>query len=289
MRAAPCVAGSTPPSSLLPVSFMSRPTGKCIFCGASGNLTKQHIIPNRLRRLVPRVETDHTQHKMRVDVGGQIGTGGGAAILGPGTIQQHQGHVGNRRWRRVCRTCNEGWIRVAEEAAFPIITPFILGEKEGKMTRKDQDQVALMIAIMTVMADVDDPPTSGITQEERSFLFQERRPHPYWRLFIGRVSSEEWITRMRHQGGKITLYKGSDICALPEYMQVTTLGMGRFFFHALSGPDFWRPSLINYAAKFGIAPIFPAFTEINWASLPVLDTDRMMALSNAMIGGLPTF
>lgn len=243
---------------------MSRPAGLCIFCGAIGNLSKQHVLPDRLKKLVPRVTPVHSQELTHVKKAPS-----GGVLIQP-NYRQREGHLGNKRARRVCVSCNTKWMKTAEEAAFEIAQPLILGQWDSSLTLEAQERLALLAAIITTVADLDDPPTAAISQAERSWIFENKSLPEGWSAFVGRVQSDQWTTRWLHWGLAL-----SDTPPLVEpapcNTQWTTIAMGQLLLQVVS----FRPPLQlhagAHAAKLGLAAIHPTSQNLDLANLPIHD------------------
>lgn len=259
---------------------MSRPIGSCAFCGKPGSLSKQHVLPDRLKKLVPRDKGSHTQMLMRMR------HEPGTVFIEP-QLRERQGHVGTRKLRRVCVRCNTGWMKEAEEAAFLVIEPMILGSW-GRLTHDDQIKIAKIATIIASVADLDDPPMSGISKAERRTIQETEAPLPNWSIMLGRVRAENWSTRWRHHGAM--LGKTTDIGRPRECnAQITSIGMGEVFLQAISLPaDAMVLDGPGYAANLGLACIFPTGQTIEASDLPIHDDASANRISDAIFHHMMT-
>jgi hypothetical protein len=92
---------------------------RCVFCGAiDQKMSKEHVWPEWLGNLLPpgRAETGHTYSFEDAEQGEYRRLTG---------MRPHDVRV-----RDVCEPCNTGWMHRAEEAARPVITGMIRGERE---------------------------------------------------------------------------------------------------------------------------------------------------------------
>src|SRR3982074_3142447 len=99
---------------------MSKPAGKCVFCGDTG-LTHGHICPRWLQRILPSNATHHEQ------IVGEMHTFTPQVAGPPFRRQVHQGRVGSRKPRNTCKECNRGWMSRIEDAARNATISMILG------------------------------------------------------------------------------------------------------------------------------------------------------------------
>lgn len=169
---------------------------RCIFCRRPGGLTKQHILPDRLRRLIPRTKDHHLQRLVQTTVRT------GAPAVATDSVRKLNGDTGTRKLRRVCTSCNTGWMRHAEEAAFQVAEPPIL-DRPAVLDRPAQAKLALMACIIAAVADYDDWPMSAVTADDRQHIMQFRSPPDLWRVTIGRTHAPEWRTRWKHVAYRI--------------------------------------------------------------------------------------
>src|SRR5664279_2981044 len=84
----------------------------CVFCGASGTMTKEHVLPDWLER---------------------IGLTGQPAAAGSGWLNRSSEYRQTSRpfqttVKAVCATCNNGWMNQLEQIAGRVLAPIIRGE-----------------------------------------------------------------------------------------------------------------------------------------------------------------
>jgi hypothetical protein len=248
--------------------------GKCIFCGQAGSLTKQHIFPDRLKGLIAR-DADHHFSAPIIIVPGD----NDSIFVHPQTPKKRNGSIGTRRPRIVCKSCNGGWMRIAEEAAFDVITPLILGDT-SVLSQEALEKVALFSGIIFSMADTDHPPTSAVSFEERNFVFRNRRLPQNWFVFMARTNSDYWRIRFYHIGAKAGPV-GSSFGRARCNFHVCTIGMGALLLHAVSGPnDAWISDPKRYAELHKIARVSPNADSCDMADIPILDESEILELAN---------
>lgn len=239
-----------------------RAPGKCIFCQVTGNLSKQHILPNRIRHLIPRVGTMHS------GIQTYYSHGPNTLAVAP-KITTRNGAFGTRQLRVVCKPCNEGWMRIAEEEAIGILHPLILGNSRI-LSQEDCEKIELFCSIIFTMVDLDDPKMSGVSQSERSYIYNNRKAPDSWTLMIGRVDADDWTLRFRHHGLG-TAVRGHPLPATPN-AQVCTIGIGHLLLHCAS---FSRNAFLNsselYSASCRMSLIKPFRSELNSREFPSLD------------------
>lgn len=148
---------------------------RCIFCGSSAPLTREHIISRRYHRVIPR--TTNTHKRLRsVD-----------------ELDRFTFHVGMRShdpidWqvRCVCgENCNNGWMRELEDKVEPQISSLI----ESKPVRLSPEQlsaIAVWGAMKSIVAEYEDPVAASVHHTHRKMLFRKQTlPTDSWAVWVG--------------------------------------------------------------------------------------------------------
>lgn len=249
--------------------------GRCIFCQKPGNLSKQHVLPDRIKKLVPREGTSHD---------GRHTFSEGIAPFAPMRTEpiRRQGAFGTRKHRIVCKTCNEGWMNTAETAAFDVISPLIQGAVFASIGPDEARKIALLAAIIFPMLARDHLSTDAINQEERSFIFEKQEPPAKWFVFCGKIESHRWRLRTRHHA--FTLLNKSPVSRNePKNAQVSTVGVGKFLLHCVSAQTLeviTKPAF--YAERLGLLAVHPHGGEtIHWTAMPALSDAQIERIADA--------
>jgi hypothetical protein len=161
---------------------------RCVFCGGTSSLTREHVLPNWLS---------------------QIGLDLTPSVHHSGPLN----HV-PRQWsskpftttvKMVCVTCNGGWLSALENAARPVLAPLIRG---GSRRLPDDDQ-ALVAAWTCKTALVSQLLSSeearrggqGLPSSEYVALYEQRElmePLPFSQYWIGSYAGDRgasiWVT-----------------------------------------------------------------------------------------------
>jgi len=200
--------------------------GKCVFC-SNGSLSKQHMWPDWIKKILPRIETSHSQYLTRFSM-----HTGNAVLLQP-EFQQHRGNIGARKIRNVCRTCNSGWMSRIEEKAKPTLTKLILGE-DIELTITDQILVSTWATLMAIIAEYTDISTLSISENDRQWIMNNSKPPHEWKIWLGRYSGNEWKIRYRHHGLAAVQLPFLGNRNVPCNTQTTTIVAGNMFMHMQS-------------------------------------------------------
>lgn len=237
----------------------------CIFCqDANGTLSRQHILPDRIGNVLPRIETSHFRAPL------QIAVAPASVAFKPSLPKKVNGHLGARKLLLVCKSCNEGWIEAAEHAAFEYIDPLMLGQSI-KLNQQAQADVSLTLAIMAVMMDREKFSTRSIPDADASHLFCKREVPPHWQLFVGRQNDPSWNYRWRHQGG---------LGMRPDHSTagcfVITIGLGALVAQIIGSND--RGEVVDawhFSLSLGLRPLHPYRRDIDFSLLSTLDERAM--------------
>jgi len=249
---------------------MSKPAGKCLFCG-KGGLTKGHIWPDWFNDILPKTASHH-----------QIETGKfytfEPTVPGPDySIETKQGHARTRKPRNTCTRCNSGWMSIIENVAKPYAVPLILNRSVilnsfGRFT------VASLLVLIAMRLEALGN-MQAILLEDRDWLRRYFEPTLDWKIWIAQYGGEKqddnWA---RSYGAQIDSIPTDKVG--PEYcnVKVTTLVIGQFCAHLFYSP------VIDFAGYEGITLCRlwpPSRFDVNTAWLPVMSDQHVLWLHEA--------
>jgi hypothetical protein len=241
---------------------------RCIFCGSSDPLTREHLFSNWTRRFVPRTTKDYTSVRAtsyhdRTDF----------------VLVKRQGDIRDSQIKCVCeRVCNNGWMRKLENAARDIMIPLIKGE-EVRLTPADQRILAgwaAMKAMVGEFADSDSVTTHHM--QRRRMMRMQLPPNNTWGIWIGRFVWKDWPVRWLSVPFLLLpdriVAKRSHRRATYYNSHATTHVIGELFIQIIRTPmpNFirrWSFPLPQGVALFRIWP--PAPFSIRWPGGPLDD------------------
>jgi hypothetical protein len=246
---------------------MNKPPNKCLFCGMTGNMTRQHVFPDRLRHVLPRIASVRLNaqvHRTTTD----------------GKTKSHQkrrtsqGSTQTHRIRRVCANCNSGWMKNLEEAAFPTTERLIRGEcwQLSADDRAHLVRLALNIALVGEHLEANCVTTS---QQEREHFRNTQTPPHKWFVFMGRDGTNSANPRFLTDG--LTLSGEIDVNAPKGYTSFT-MTMGHLLLHVLSMGDDFGVDPFGYGHACGLATLWPEApdkTSISVLALPVFGEEEI--------------
>jgi hypothetical protein len=207
---------------------MSQAAGRCVFCGG-GDLTKGHVWPDWLNRILGKTATHHEQET------GKFKTFH-PAVPGPEhVVRTRQGHARSRKPRNTCKRCNTGWMSLMEDRARGCATRLILGQPQ-LLDLSDQDAFASLLTLIAMrfefLGDM-----RAISAQERDWLRYYREPSKNWKIWIsgfrGDDGDEHWSRTYAAQlESKPTDKVGPEYCNV----RVSTFVIGRFCAHLFYSP-----------------------------------------------------
>jgi hypothetical protein len=206
---------------------MSKPKGKCAFCGKPGDLTKSHVWPEWAEAILPETATHHEQ------IIGEFHTFTPVA-KGPEYFQKvRPGHVGTRKPRNTCQKCNGEWMRLIEENTMPFLGSLLLA-KPYSLDLAEQQMLAALLCLVSMRLEASwkDGP-KGIPQTDLEWLMENPEPPANWKIWIARYVGSQ---KMDQQHTPMQIASSPNVPKGEEYCntQVTSLVVGQFYAHLFS-------------------------------------------------------
>lgn len=131
------------------------PARICVFCQATGSLSKEHILAKKWRKVLGNdVEGQFSEgwHAPRGDFGAQV----------PHVDNQPGQAAFSRTVNTVCRSCNNGWMNDLEKWAETALLPLALGQE----IEVDAEQLAALqawVAKTAIILETADPGAKAFT------------------------------------------------------------------------------------------------------------------------------
>lgn len=253
---------------------------KCIFCGSSKRLTKEHILPKWLRKYLPV-----NDHRSRHVVSSLDGVGKRGKLERPGTMF-------SQTLRIVCADCNNGWMSLLQQKAKPILSKLIKNEWPV-LSQNDQAIMSTWAAMTTCVSEFSDQHTATIPQDHRSFIFQTKSVPQDWFVWIGRIGKESTplFPHINHFGAKIRdSLEGNEV---DFAFQSTCFTIGHLLIMTMTSTPsgLFDEDSINIERLFEICPISPFKSIVVHMPDKVYDEDGFYEISCvfARMMGLSTF
>lgn len=258
---------------------LEHPKGRnrCIFCGSTSKISKEHIFGDWLKEHFPRdANTTHTS--------AHISWPKNVITKAPIDIRrQRQGHSGSKKLRVVCRDCNSGWLSGLENWAKKALPPLIFG-KRCNLVPEGQARLAAWAVKTAMVAANFKPRETGITQKERSLLMNTLAPPNNWFVWISAYKGEDWADLAIFQDrASLSPVPVPDPDSAPYYVQATTFGVGRILFSVLSSssPGIGQDFAGNESD--GFIQIWPAQPRsILWPPTTIFGDTQANAVANIL-------
>jgi hypothetical protein len=158
---------------------MTKSTTPCVFCGTTGSLSTEHVVPKWVRKALqisePVKEFSGTTY---------VGAAEALAIV----------------FHEVCTSCNSGWMEHLETAARPVLEPLLLGASAGTTRALDPDQQAILAtwavktALLLVLGKFRGRDHGWIPVSTLQWLHQHhdlRIPPPGTRVWMGGFNTSD--------------------------------------------------------------------------------------------------
>lgn len=257
---------------------MPKPRKLCIFCGGHP-ITKEHMWPDWLRNYIPRTRLNyhsrsgimfkkHTKSK----------------------ISLHGGDPHSSTVRRVCKSCNSGWMSQLQNLAKPILVPLI---ENGHISLRKRDQTILAewITMFTMVAEfkLRSEELVSISAEERHQFKNTQRPLKNWKIWIGKTETDNWKGKYVHttlavSSDGVDIAITSDGVPVPN-TQTTTFLVGKLYVHVVSSSSF-NPRKQQISTRL-VQRIWPTKTKLlKWPPRWLLSDEEAEGLSMALLRGV---
>lgn len=153
----------------------------CIFCGATGKLTREHVWPQWLGTVVTPKTGQH--------VFAEAGT----------TTREFTQRDFEIQVKKVCEDCNGGWMSQMEAAVKPVLTPMIKGEHPVLVSAADQELLTAWATKTAMTMEFAPTAQRAIPQVHRDYIQQTHRAPPRVKAWIGGRSAGTSIVRYDYQ------------------------------------------------------------------------------------------
>lgn len=248
---------------------MSKPPGRCIFCGNTG-VSKEHVWAEWLGQVVPAGLPARAYNHFWASADQP------RKWIAQNSIYQ-PAHPGTRKIRKVCIKCNTGWMSRLQSQAKNCLTPLLLGQTPV-VSAASQKIIARWSAVTAVVADFMDPRAQCVSAEDRRWLAREEGLPPNWLVWAGRYAGVRWDWGYLRIGTTLArMPKGTTPDEMPPAnTQITTFVLGRAVFHAFNSPMVAEMG-VTFRTLRQMWPWTPS--DFDWTELPTLDDDAVDDLS----------
>jgi hypothetical protein len=154
--------------------------GRCLFCGGSGPLSREHAIPLWVASVLDDMEPGSVPPEWytQYNAGGIVERDRQYPVGLPGVIV-----------RSVCEPCNNGWMARMEGQIRPIVEPMIRG-RVTSLSVEDQINIATWASKTSVALESHEPTTLVTLPQDRALIRTQLRPPAHHR---GRLAYRESV------------------------------------------------------------------------------------------------
>lgn len=207
---------------------------RCIFCGST-DLSRTHIWPNWVNQLFSGT---HRQHE---------GVGLSSMDLAKAEVVSEivvkQGKLTSQKPYLACSSCNSGWMAYFENEMSLVLKPAIAGTAVVILNQRQAEILAGWVALIFTLAEFTTSEGPTLPVKERMYFKRYMKPSSNWSIYVAGIEGISWAVRHHHH----SLYEGR----LPNKFEIlnlygtqlpkpnshiSSMGMGRLFFHAYFTP-----------------------------------------------------
>lgn len=187
--------------------------------------------------------------------------------------------------RCVCSSCNSGWMGVIEQAAQPVITQMILGQRVT-LDVIAQDAVSAWLALKAVLARYFRSPPDRLNEEWLAYFFRHHRPPDTWYIWLAGFHAVAGSPVFYYDGHDITLSFPDDPTspAVTPHGELATFVIG-YFAAKVFGIRGGTPSYTGPDWFLRIAP--PENPSVVWPPPHAIDDASLIAFCNMYLDGTP--
>jgi hypothetical protein len=202
-----------------------RPPRKCIFCGGGGihgnPMSEEHLWPEWMHPYLPTLPDPEKQEGYQVI---RMGT-----IVSERRMSIRQGHTYTRKFKVVCKRCNETWMGDIEEDTKPILIPFVQGSPMT-LLRNHRIKLARWLALKTMVIEQENPKDAVLQEDARAGFMDTQNIPREIRAWLFTHDDTDWYASFWHQ----TLIASFTPDHPPatgrlKNVQTTALGVGHLF------------------------------------------------------------
>src|SRR3954451_18649741 len=130
---------------------MSKPAGRCIFCGG-GRMSKEHVWADWIGDILPPPAPPFGSRPLSLSQKGY--SEGGRLFLEE--QMPKQGDFGSKKIRKVCKKCNSGWMSRLQNKAKSLLIPLLEGE-DCEIPPQEMVTIASWVTMTTMVAEFLQP------------------------------------------------------------------------------------------------------------------------------------
>jgi hypothetical protein len=226
-------------------------------------MTKQHIFGKRFLKLLDEKIGSHLVIE---------------SLPNTRVMKRKSGNVWSKQIRRVCRICNENWMRLLEEETHEILCRLIRGET--KIPLSSHRALAARFAQMVMVASLSAPSElDAISLQERHYLRVKKEAPPHWVILLARADVRFEVGQFYSSDAFRGIALKADNSAEIVKSLVVTFLLGKLCVQVMTRiPNYF----IGYQ-DLNLAQIWPPLNiDINLEESSILDEAMVVHLAKAI-------
>lgn len=246
----------------------------CIFCDGTG-LSKEHFWPDWISKHISKYDTD--KHVAEVY--------SSEAKSKPELEKkaERQGNLVTKKFRVVCKSCNNGWMSELEKS----VKPFILSLIQNKYISLNPEQVAMLsrwVVMKVLVAEQNHDGTQVMPAEDRKRFFESNIIPSYFRVYMARHDTDSESAYLRHSNTLALSKSGplTDMKGMERNTQSVSFLVGPLFFYVIACRE-ENYNLCSHIKLNQLKCIHP-FTKnsLSTKALKTIPQPRIAAISHAL-------
>ena len=190
---------------------------RCIFCSSFG-LSKEHFWPGWAHSLFAGPKPPNDAYRLEFITGTEV-------RFGP-SFGRRQGTLLNKKFRVVCKKCNNGWMSQLETDVKPIILAMLSGERVA-ISAKEQAALARWIMLKVIVIDQSIPRDAVISAHDRMEFMAGRAAEASFTIYVAHCISPRWSLNMFRKS--VAIAKAATPVSSSKNVQTTAFGFGTLF------------------------------------------------------------
>ncbi len=243
---------------------------RCVFCGALGKLSKEHLWSAWLQNLF-EFPTETSLH-------GRFIRESGAELRG----ELWDMRAFEQQVTAPCERCNNEWMSRLETAVQPLLAPLIGGRSRVWLDPAAQATIATWGVKTAMMAQFVYPDRRSIRDPDYEWLYRHGAPPPNYRVWAGMRHADggEWPAFFRHSALTVTPADREPEEADNTNAHRSTVSVGHLVIHVIGNYIEDGPVLdVEGTYNSAFARIWPATEGIEWPPKVILRMDAIRALT----------
>ncbi|MET4245427.1 hypothetical protein [Bradyrhizobium sp. RT10b] len=246
----------------------------CTYCGKPGS-SHEHIIGDWVKKYLPRKDRRYGITRATADRSNP------AVPRLKSQQSMKNGDLGTRKFRRVCRKCNNEWLSKIQQTAEPLLGPIISGHWPTQLDIAPAQLVAQWTAMTAINIACSGP--KPMQEVDCRHFHEHRTPPSHWRIFVGRSDGNS-LNFMHRYGDFAEMPEGS-ACSVQHSADAITIKIGLVTLHvvAITPNTAIRLDEVAYSRSIGMMQLFPAAAAIELSGTRLLSMDELNKVGNGLI------